>query len=205
MGVIPFVKPWTPSFFKIFVPPCIQPLGAKLGSATNLILRASIGQSMNDAANPATAPHNANESNCERNTAMDVVEANRERNERMTGLDTSYTPNFTAPSNRYPHAVGPSPAHKALTPSSWTMIRPAARNPLSANLGSTCFRVLMTSIGVGIACDTIAHIPPAKKYLQDPGSDTRKIVVKATTTNVAHPTIIDLSTTVNSSCFGSCC
>jgi len=68
-----------------------------------------------------------------------------------------------APSRRYPTLVGPNPAKRARKPSSLKIVRPAITKLLSVNFASTCFRVFMTSIGVGMACDIAAHNPPDTK------------------------------------------
>ena len=54
-GVIDFVSEKTPSFFSILYKVTIQPLERFSGLATIRILKASIGQSMIEAANPDTA------------------------------------------------------------------------------------------------------------------------------------------------------
>lgn len=69
----------------------------------------------------------------------------------MDGLSTSYIPNFTDPSMRYPIVVGPRPANRACIPSVCVIcIADCRRDRLLSEL-STCFRVLITSTGVVIA------------------------------------------------------
>mmetsp|Transcript_37346 Transcript_37346/g.90687 ORF Transcript_37346/g.90687 Transcript_37346/m.90687 type:complete len:297 (-) Transcript_37346:302-1192(-) len=168
IGLRPLTNPATPSRLRIFCPPFTKPSGAKSGSATIRIRRASIGHNMTEAENPDTTPESKNANNDELKKPMDVAAAKLWRNDLMIGFNTSYTPNLTAPSIRYPKTVGPSPDQRTPMPSFLTSLRVAFNMLTSARSGSICFRVLTTSIGVGMACDTAAQTPPAKKYLQHP-------------------------------------